>query len=542
MPHDSRAETLELEIRETFALAMADFQAVYILAAELPALAARYRETGDVVLLQQIQAQLEEMAGWSPLQRPGWSLCSPGERLPPDGKDGNWLATGLGIRAIYLTLKQLPEGALPAGLIQRLEDLLEAEVASIVEDWEMRRPWFVQADNPITNQWVLPTEGLVLATLFLGTEKHKEAYELGVRNLLRSLDSYGAEGEFPEGVHYAKFTVTSLIHAAQAMSEADERRASDHPFLKHFPTWFVHHWQPGDAILNAFDGMRGWGAREFMRPMLKQLSETLDSPVARWALDEIPASDAPGAPPLFAHYEQAARVNWRSGWENNASGFWMRGGHPLDQHDHQDRGHVNFIRNGAPVLIETGSPDYGLPGMLVYFASGMGHNVLQLGAEFPANPLAAGAFTPPAGWQQNGVVAPIEVHRLDEKGGDVEMVCREGYKGMEFWRRRAVWDAAALEVRDSVELDSPQVVLLRWHLASDGPLEVTGSGNSFTVRWPGNEARFEADHAIEILTEPMRNATLPPAADGSLASHTCLVVRSKELVSTFALRSQFNAQ
>ena len=48
--------------------------------------------------------------------------------------------------------------------------LLAAEIVSIVDDWRARRPWFVAHRTPLTNQWVLPTEGLVRACLLLGRE------------------------------------------------------------------------------------------------------------------------------------------------------------------------------------------------------------------------------------------------------------------------------------------------------------------------------------------------------------------------------------
>ena len=170
---DGRANALEDEIRETFALAMSDFAACNLLATELPLLAAAYRMTGEAVFRDRVMAQLRESADWTPLQRPGWTLYSPGHRLPSDGKDGNWLATGCGVRAIADTLELLPAGTVDDALVKRLHALLEGEVAGVVDDWETRRPWFVRGNNPITNQWVLPTEGLVRACLLLGVDAHR---------------------------------------------------------------------------------------------------------------------------------------------------------------------------------------------------------------------------------------------------------------------------------------------------------------------------------------------------------------------------------
>jgi len=102
---DGRSNALEDAIRETFALAMSDFAACNTLAGELPVLAAAYRLTREAAFLDRVIVQLDETASWSPLQRPGWTLYSPGHRLPAGGKDGNWLATGCGVRALADTLE-----------------------------------------------------------------------------------------------------------------------------------------------------------------------------------------------------------------------------------------------------------------------------------------------------------------------------------------------------------------------------------------------------------------------------------------------------
>ncbi|MFQ3549111.1 MAG: hypothetical protein SNJ70_05120 [Armatimonadota bacterium] len=83
------------------------------------------------------------------------------------------------------------------------------------------------------------------------------------------------------------------------------------------------------------------------------------------------------APTLFANYERATMLMWRSSWKDNASGVWIRGGHKTDQHDHQDRGHVNLIFFGTSILNETGTPYYH-SGNLKFNQSNEGHNVLQI--------------------------------------------------------------------------------------------------------------------------------------------------------------------
>ncbi len=552
---DGRSNALEDEIRETFALAMADFGACNALAGELPLLAAAYRLTGDDMLRTRVLAQLEEMAAWSPLQRPGWTLYHPGARLPEGGQDGNWLATGCGVRALADTIEIMPEGSIPSELRARLDQLLEKEIAGVVDDWQTRRPWFVSSDNPITNQWVLPTEGLVRACLVLGRDTRQDAYELGVANLLKALDAHGPKGEFEEGIGYASFTVNSLLNAARAMAVAGDRRAIDHPFLRNFPTWMVHHFQPADMMVNCFDAGPARNSRVKARPLLSLLAVCTGSAAARWALGHyvagssddlaglaaraLPAMPADAAPPLFASYERATRVNWRDHWRDDGSGVWVRGGHPLDQHDHCDRGHVNFICRGKPILIEAGTPSYDYPLMGSHMASGAGHNILQLGALEP-HQVDAGDTLEQPGWQKRGVVAPITVKRLDETGGDVSLEITSGYDGLKRWARSVSWDAGHVEVHDDVALNegAAEIVLFRWHLGTNEDATIAGEGTKWTASWPDAEMRLESDAPIVVTQAKMPdNVINTPTNDLDPATfHTCLIVRTADRLTAVKTR------
>jgi len=525
---DGRSRALEPETKEIFALAMSDTGTCNIAAAELPLLAAAYRLTGEDAFRARAAEQLDEMTTWSPLQRPGWTCFQPGNRLPPDGKDGNWLATGTGVRAIADALDLLPAGALEAALRRRLDSLLAAEIVLVVDDWRTKRPWFVKGDNPITNQWMLPTEGLVRACLVLGAEAQRDAYELGVHNALRALNAHGAAGEFEEGIGYAAYTVTSMLHTARAMAAAGDRRAIERPFLRNFPTWMAHHLQPGGMLINCFDAGSARAVGN-LRPVLSLLAVCTGSAVARWALANSvggPSEDLAGllcralppveveAPPLFAAYERATRVNWRDSWENLASGVWVRGGHALDQHDHFDRGHVNFISRGRPILIEAGTPAYHNPRLNSHYSSAVGHNVLQVGEALP----------------RKGV-APIAVARLDATGGDVIVDPTACYDGVSRWRRRVVWSAGELRVTDQVSLapGHTDAILFRWHLGTTAEVSIAGSGKKSTVHWADAEMTLEGTAPLAVTHEMLPDNTLAERGWDETSpepTHACILVRT----------------
>ena len=142
---------------------------------------------------------------------------------------------------------------------------------------------------PQTNQWVLPTEGLIRACLVLGKDRFPAEYELGVANLLRALDVQGKQGEFNEGIGYAMFTVSSMLAAAHAMAAQGDARALEHPFLRGFPTWAVHHLQPGRFRINCFDagGARTPRNDGGTRQLLETLAVFAQSQTAGWALSKL---------------------------------------------------------------------------------------------------------------------------------------------------------------------------------------------------------------------------------------------------------------
>ena len=537
---DGRANALDSEMRTIFGLAMSDQTTNGRMARSLPVLALCYRVTGEDRFRDKLTKQLDEMATWSPLQRPGWTCYKRGRRLPPDGKDGSWLSTGLGVRAIADALEILPPGALDSGLVERLHELLAAEVEMIVDDWKSKRQWFVRGNNAITNQWVLPTEGLVRACIVLGVDEHKDAYELGVKNMLQAFDAHGKDGEFEEGFTYASgWTLPSMLSAARAMGAHGDTRCIEHPYLRRFPVWLAHHYQPGKRMINCFDAHgaagQGYGGN---RAFLSMLSVCTQDTVARWALlHQVggPSNDlfgilarrlapvGPSAAPVpYAAYERATRVNWRSSWADDAVGVWVRGGHATDQHDDADRGHVNFIAYGTPILIEAGTPAYHNPLKGSKYSSGVGHNVLQIGdAGLPSRD-----------------VAPITVKKLDESGGDIVVEAGACYDGAKSWRRRVTWTAAEVKVTDTVVLSRKDRVLFRWHLGTEERARIEDKGkDGFTVTWTDAVMTIKASAPVKVTTTKLPDHTITrrgwPSGKDVDHLHTCVVVESAAAVAAF---------
>ncbi|MDR1282663.1 MAG: heparinase II/III-family protein, partial [Opitutaceae bacterium] len=239
-----------------------------------------------------------------------------------------------------------------------------------------------------------------------------------------------------------------------------------------------------------------------------------------------------------ATYRIATRVNWIESWKNSpdarVSGLWIRGGHPTDAHDHQDRGHLNLILDGKPVLIEAGLVSYGIPEHPPHFRSVAGHNVLQVGDHAPAA-LTTKTLKAGAGQILDHAhrAAPLATTRLEATGGDVTVDATRCYATVNRWQRRVTWDRTGADITDDVELETPDIILFRWHLGEspEAPREI--AGNRIQV---GHIAiRSEATAPLNITIEPMPDGTLH---FGKMNHHACLVVRTTAPARALTLRTR----
>jgi hypothetical protein len=525
---------------ERFALSLSDANLNGILSERLPRMAAAYVFSKDDRILEHVVEQLTEMAAWKPLERPG--TTSTKQNLPY----APWLGTGWAVRAITGTLDILPPESLPAGLKDTLAANLEEEIRGIRSAWKEQKLWYTRESSCYSNQWVVPNEALVLASIFTGLDKHRDAYETGVTNLLKSLDAQGGKGEFTEGGSYAALTMNSLLSAAEAAATHGDRRLIDHPYLRKFPIWYIHHVQPGGRIINAFDSK----VDNLDPNLLSRFVSAVRSPEALWMIrrdkklgygTKLAGLSAravrdltPQEPPLFATYDIAARINWRSSWDDGtATGFWMRGGHATDSHDHQDRGHVSFSIGGREILIEAGLASYGIPEHPTHYSSVAGHNVLQVGNAAPQDlkgPVmkASGQILDPAHRS-----APISMERMDGTGGAASVDISGCYATTEKWVRQATWAKESVSVKDEVVLKDTDHVIFRWHVAAAAESPTIVKDGSVLI--DGIEISYDADSPVTATVESM------PRFDTLLkksVNHACVVIRSDKPLKSLTLHSR----
>ncbi|MFP4026607.1 MAG: heparinase II/III family protein [Candidatus Brocadiia bacterium] len=373
---------------------------------------------------------------------------------------------------------------------------------------------------------------------------------------MASLHSHGEHGEFDEGVGYAGMTVWSLANAARAMALTGDRRAIEHPFLQRFPRWYIHHLQPGGMLVNAFDaGGASRGRQNVLLPILALLAICTRADEALWtvqhyfeeppeglvglAVSTLDGVSEENAPALYAHYPRATRINWRSSWADDADGVWVRGGHTKDQHHHHDMGHVNYIAGGRPILIEAGTPNYSNPKMASHYASGAGHNVLQLGADEPETAEHNSLWQTPPGWQSRDSEAPIHVTELNPEGASVAVTVESGYDGLKLWERHVIWDNTRLIVKDNVHLleNRQNIVLFRWHLGTETDVDIKHhSDTQDELAWPDAIMVLEGSEPLEVGQKKMPDHTLESEDDRHL--HTCIRILSADPTNSLKVKTK----
>lgn len=493
---------------EAHALARADCDQAQFLQKEglILALAARY--TGRQEFLDRCLEILEATSRHVPLQRPGYTLKTATDRLPPGG-DGVWLATAWGINGVARITEVLGD-RVPLRLQTELRKLVRTELDRIVQDWDEQRPWFVKVRAVTSNQWVEPSVALVQGAVMLGNDETIRHYELGIANLRQTLAALGADGAWPEGMGYAEQSAGRLLHAVSMARGRGDCRLDGFEYIQNAWSWFLHMRMPGGFLANfadtALSVVPPWFRDTPSPSMFFAAMAARDSRVLRITKSFYPhgSSDPHGleyfaatrdisplpktALPTFAYFPSQALVCWRSSWEDvSGMGLWAKGGTRAELHGHRDQGGFCVYSGRQPVLIDCGRSDYGASDYR-RTADRQGHSVLQPGAiEDLSRPCDA----------------PMEISHLGPEGGALRISPGGCYAPGTEWCRSLAWNGEGqVVVEDKVSLPGTfHGEWMRFHTGSCQPLEVTGSEHSWTVSWTDATMTLTADCSIVLSQE-----------------------------------------
>ena len=560
----------KMKLAEIFGLGLSDVIASRLLYKELPVIAAAYRISGKKELLDHIIKQLDEISSWRPIQRTGWSINM--KTKSHSGKrNGVWLGTGFTIISALMAIDMLPPNSLPEALKKKIDSWLIYEVKLISSDWKNKVPWYVKKQASQSNQWIVPSAGLLCAASYLGKDRFPDEYAMGLKNISASMTKMGEAGDSSEGFAYAtSWTVPALYTCAYFLKQKGDDSLISKPFFKNFPRWVAAHYQPGKYIVNCFDwwgGCRNMYDR-YMLDNIAMLTAVSDSPILQWIIFNqhlrMPVN-AYGLlcyamspkrmkkPPLFAKFKRGRLLTWRSSWDDNASGLWLRGRDPEDFHAHFDCGHINYIKKGKLILLEAATTGYSDKRMVYDYKSLRGHNVMQIGDDILNN--------------KKPYDAVLKIIKLNETSGKVILDASQAYDKAEKYTRKVIWNAEKLSASDKVSLKKPENILLRWHLATQVKPQIEQSGNAWKItiapgkeEFPGWFGKFYSEWGkkpkkdilqtagmkIKITADKPITVTVSRQVDHTIKfrkryhEHIVLTVKTTKAVKNF--KSQFSIQ
>lgn len=533
---------------EIFALAMSDNATTAVSRIRQLSLALRATtiEEEKTTFRNALIAQLSEVATWSPLQRPGWTLFSPSQRLPAGmSRDGVWLVHGSLMPELVIVLADL-KSELPESLITQLKEFLEREVNQIKSDWEQRIPWYVKSNEARSNQWAMPSIGMLAGAMYLGTE-YLDAYNLAVKNLVAFGRAQGESGSYSEGTAYSDMTLSRVLPVISlAVQGGDDRLARLSEFYKNHAAWRLRNLFPKGRNVEAFDNRSVfWNSTAFEISRLgKSLQPGFDldailhkvnsNPSFTGTFADIvfhlfpgPTSNGNLAP--FHFYGNQQLLTWQTELaSNDSNAIWIRGNSLNDSHFHRDGGHVSIFKSGQPLLIEAGSPDYGDPEYGIY-ASAAGHNVLQAGMPKGKNVRAS---------------CPIDVQTLDNNGGKISIECRDAYTGVHSWKRMVQWDDSKVTISDSAFLRTMASDTETWflfHTAEDSPLSFARrEEKEVLVTLPNSTStiRFTSSTPFVVDDTPCKSVVMGKPTQPK--TFRCIAVRPKSRTDSFKLFSSIS--
>jgi hypothetical protein len=398
-----------------------------------------------------------------------------------------------------------------------------------------------------SNQWLEPNIALVKACLFLRDPGLRPAYELGAQNIALSLERLGSDGSFNEGVSYAEMTVGRLHEVLECMRRAGDNRCAASGFARNNWRWFAQMLMPGRMLVNSYDSgmsrlptayveapLSGFGAAALatddpgalstLRYLFPRIRGNYSISAIRLAAALATSQTAPAlAIPPYEYFPDQQQLVWRSTFQGpsaqqTALGLWARGGSQRDNHCHRDQGQVSVYKGDRAVLIDCGTSEYRTAEYAEFYSAAAGHSTFQFGALRP-----------------NGapVSAPITVRSLGPEGGDISIDCTAAYPSADSYVRGVTWNAAGdLRFDDRVSLRAPVPTgseLFRFHTGSPAPLQIEGSGRSWTISWEGTEMTLASTSDIEVM-----QSCLPDRVTAT-QSHMAIIVRGTEATASVGL-------
>jgi len=374
-------------------------------------------------------------------------------------------------------------------------------------------------------------------------------FDHGLKLVERCADFYQPDGMYPEGPGYWQYGTNYHVILLAACGPLG-RSTKDTPILEKAGDSIMHVTGPTGLPFNFADGKahqqlpgaaQCWLASRYQNPaqasyVRKTLTRSLDTnqgklsgsfllPLCIVWLPDSPAGKINLTTSAVFRGEQAV-VTFRSGWDEQASWFAIKGGTPAASHGHMDVGSFVYDAHGSRWIHDLGGDDYNLPG---YFGGkrwnylrlqNVSHNTLEIegslqNAESKPCPITSSKMTDDASTATFDLTAAY--------AGAADRVLRSAT----FQR-----DTGTVRIVDEITAPTANV---RWRVVTDADCEISGDqvllskkGKQITLRRVSNAGTW----SITELTPP----TLAEDQNKGFRAVVLTIPKAQHMSSTVEIR------
>jgi oligo-alginate lyase len=203
--------------------------------------------------------------------------------------------------------------------------------------------------------------------------------------------TFERSGPSYEGVNYTKYGVSEYLRYHLAWQNTYPGRKPAHPEpLDHLGRFFLHTLYPtsdGSYTVNFNDSSFETGSSETILLLMAcgfgtpEASRYLELAHSRLQSTLISLLQPYPKPPALADvptsfiYPNMGWAMMRSSWENDATFLAMKSGYTWN-HAHADAGSFILLKQGAPLIIDSGTCAYNRPEYIDYYCQSRAHNVI----------------------------------------------------------------------------------------------------------------------------------------------------------------------
>jgi len=283
--------------------------------------------------------------------------------------------------------------------------VLRLGVMPTLGDWILPGKRFHSLDSMGHNWWGVCVSGAGVAALaLLGEDKRAqewidtiddgfvEWFTYAGNVLQNRIETFEPpDGPSYEGDHYTGYGITSFLRYLLAwQSVFPGRRHRAQKFLTGLPEFFLHTIYPtstGSMPVNFDDTRESSTAAdcilllhacgitsEYSQWYLRYAQGKMEDPLPLY-LPGIPDRQSEASLPLSKIYPRMGWAMMRTSWEPDATLLAVKSGFTWN-HAHADAGTFLLMHKGSPLIIDSGTCNYGLPEYSTYYRQSEAHNVL----------------------------------------------------------------------------------------------------------------------------------------------------------------------